>query len=119
MPKKELRTTTVTIGAGASLSGSTIDLDTLGNPVAVIVDAAWDTQAMTFQGSVDGTNFFNLYKESTEYSLTAVVASTLHSLDMQAFAGLSHLKVRSGTAAAAANQADATVVTLACWHIDD
>jgi len=41
MPKNELRTTTVTIGAGASLSGSTIDLATLGNPVAIITDAAW------------------------------------------------------------------------------
>jgi hypothetical protein len=119
MPKNELRTTTVTIGAGASLSGSTIDLATLGNPVAIITDAAWDTNAVTFQASVDGTNFFNLYKEATEYSLAGVTASTLHSLDMQAFAGLSHLKIRSGTAAAAVNQVDATVITLVCWHIDE
>jgi len=119
MPKNELRTTTVTIGAGASLSGATIDLATLGIPVAIITDAAWDTQAMTFQGSVDGTTFGNLYKESTEYSLTGVAASTFHSLDQNAFYGVSHLKIRSGTAAAAANQGDATVVKLVCWHVDD
>ncbi len=119
MPKNELRTTTVTIGAGASLSGSTIDLATLGNPVAIITDAAWDTQALGFQGSVDGTNFFPVYKEATEYSLAGVTASTYHSLDFQVFTGMSDLKVLSGTIAAAANQVDATVIKLVCWHIDE
>jgi len=119
MPKNELRTTTVTIGAGASLSGATIDLATLGNPVAIITDAAWDTQAMGFQGSVNGTNFFPVYKEATEYSMAGVTASTYHSLDFNTFLGLSHLKILSGTIAAAANQVDATVITLVCWHVDD
>ena len=118
MPKNELRTTTVTIAAGASLSGATVDLDVLGNPVAIITDAAWDTNAVTFQASVDGANFFNLYKEGTEYSLAGVVASAYNSLDIEPFTGLSHLKIRSGTAAAAVNQVDATVVTLVCWHMD-
>ena len=119
MPKNELRTTQVTIGAGASLSGATIDLDTLGTPVAVITDAAWDTNAMTFQASVDGTNFFNVYNEGTEYSLAGVVASAFNRIDQQVFFGAAKLKVRSGPAAAGVNQADATVVTLVTWHIDE
>jgi len=119
MPKNELRKTPVTIGAGASLSGASIDLDTLGIPVAVITDAAWDTQAMGFQGSVDGTTFVPIYKEGTEYSLAGVLASAYNSLEQAVFLGVSHLKILSGTIAAAANQADATVIKLVCWHVDD
>jgi len=102
---------TVTIAAGASLSGSSGD--TKGRSVAgIITDAAWDTQAVTFQVSIDGTNYFNLYNAGTEYSLAAVVASSAHAVNPDVFAPFRYVKVRSGTAGLAANQVDASTVTL-------
>lgn len=119
MPKNELRTTTVTIGAGASLSGASIDLDTLGNIVAIITDAAWDTNAMGFQGSVNGIDFFPIYKEAAEYSLAGVTASTYHSLDDSVFYGVSHIKILSGTIALPVAQIDATTIRIVTWHVDE
>jgi hypothetical protein len=83
------------------------------------MDAAWDTNAVGFQASVDGVNFFPVYKEGVEYSLAGVLASAYNWIDQAIFFGVSHLKILSGTIAAAANQADATVVTLVCWHMDE
>lgn len=112
------KTTTVTIGAGASLSGATEDMLSLGELVAVITASTWDTAAVTFQASVDGTNFFNVYNEGTEYSLTGVVASAYNRVSINVFLGARYLKVRSGTAGSATNQADATIVTLVFWQVE-
>lgn len=101
----------VTILNGASLSGASADL--AGNVlVAVITDSAWDTNAMTFQGSLDGTNWFNIFNGGTEYSLAAIVASTFFAVDRDLFVGARYVKVRSGTSGAAANQNGDAVVTL-------
>lgn len=102
---------TVTITNGASLSAASATLKGYC-VVGVITDSAWDTNAMTFQVSADGTNYFNLYKEGTEYNLAGVVASAYNAVDPAVFMGAVNLKVRSGTAAAAVNQAGAAVVTL-------
>jgi hypothetical protein len=101
---------TVTIAAGASLS----DAATFPGYrlVGFTTDAAWDTQAVTFQTTYDGTNYANHYNEATEYSQAAITASTNHSVNVESFLGVRGVKVRSGTAGAAANQVDATVVTL-------
>jgi hypothetical protein len=103
---------TVTVANGASLSGSSGLLEGAQRLLGIITDSAWDTNAVTFQGSVDGTNFFNLYKEGTEYSLAGVVASTYQALDPVVFLGVRAVKVRSGTAAAAVNQTGDAVITL-------
>jgi hypothetical protein len=101
----------VTIANGQAVSGSSGDLG--GRRVlAVITDAAWDTQGMTFQGSADGSTWFDLYDESTEYALTGVVKQTMHKVNVDVFLPCRYLKVRSGTAAVPANQNGATVVTL-------
>lgn len=112
-----VRTGTVTVGAGASLSGA-VTMDATWKLVAVITDSAWDTNAMTFQATVDGTNYFSVYNEGTEYSLAGVVASALNRVDLNVFLGARAIKVRSGTAASAVNQVDATVVTLVFFRID-
>lgn len=104
-------TKTVTIATGTSLSAASADLK--GTRVlAVIPDAAWDTQAMTFQVSNDGTNWFNLFQESVEYSLTGVVASNAYQLSLMAMLPWRYIKVRSGTSGVPANQVGDTVVTL-------
>jgi hypothetical protein len=111
----DLRYITVTIANGASLSGAGVILPDHGRLVGIITDAEWDTNAVTFQACVDGTNFFNLYDEGTEYSLAGVVASTYNRVDMNVFLGVRQVKVRSGTAAAAVNQVGATTITLVLW----
>lgn len=113
-----IRYTTVTIANNASLSDAA-DLTGVGKVCAIITDAAWDTQAVTFQVSIDGTTYFNLSQFQTiaEYALAAVTASAYVPVDMALFYGARKVKVRSGTAGAAANQTSATVVTLAILQV--
>lgn len=109
-------TVTGTITNGQSLSGA-IDLTAAGTPLAIITDAAWDTNAMTFQGSFDNVTYFNLREMGVEVSIAGVVASSMEHLDFAQFLGLRYLKVRSGTAAAAVAQVGDTVVTIVCGKI--
>ena len=114
-PTGDVWTTTVTIAAEGSLSGASAALR--GRLVAIITDSAFDTQAVTFQVSHDASTYTNLYNEGTEYSIAGVVASAYNRVDAAMFFGARTVKVRSGTAGAAANQTDATVVTLVCWSL--
>jgi hypothetical protein len=111
------RYNTAKITGGASLSAETVVPEGC-HLVGYITDAAWDTQATTFQICVDGTNYFNLYSEATEYSHAGVTASTFHRVDTQVFIGARKLKIRSGTASVPANQGDDSTVTLVYWKLD-
>jgi hypothetical protein len=104
-------TVTVTIANGTALSGSSGKLSGL-RVCGYAVDAAFDTQAVTFQVSGDGSTWYNLYQESSEYTQAAVVASSAHNVDISTFLPWAYIKVRSGTAGAVANQVGDTVVTL-------
>lgn len=104
-----VETTTVTIANGASLSGA-VDLG--GRKlVAIIMPDAWTAAGLTFQGSVDGTNFFNVYDGATERALT-VSASYYSAFNIADWVGFRWIKVRSGTAGSAVNQAAERVLTL-------
>jgi hypothetical protein len=104
-----VETTTVVIANGASLSG-TVDLG--GRKlVALIMPDAWTAASLTFQGSVDGTNFFNVYDGATERALT-VAANYYSALAIGDWVGFRWIKIRSGTAALAVNQAAARTLTL-------
>jgi hypothetical protein len=113
----DIRYTTVTIANGASLSGVAQLLPTSGRLIGVITDAAWDTNAMTFQASVDGTTYVNLYNAGTEYSMAGVVASAYNAVNPDVFSGARYARVRSGTSAAAVNQVGDTVITLVMRQI--
>lgn len=117
MPFHFIRSTTVTVANGAALSGASGDLKDLGQLVAVLTDSAWDTNAITFQGSIDGTNFFDIYEEGSEYSVTGAAASKAYTVDVQVFMPYSYIKVRSGTGASPANQSGDSVVTLVLWQV--
>jgi hypothetical protein len=110
----EVWTANARIVAGQSLSDG---FALRGRLVAIITDAAWDTNAMTFQVSVDGTNYFNLYNEGAEYSIAGVTASTYRRVDMSMFYAARFLKVRSGTSAAAVAQVDDTTFTVVGWEM--
>ena len=103
-------TRSVTVANGASLSGA-LDVGDY-TIVGVITDSAWDTNALTFQASADGVNFFNLYNEGTEVNFAGTVASTYHIIDPALMFGVRSIKVRSGTGATPVNQVGATVVTV-------
>ena len=104
-----VETTTVTIANGASLSGA-VDLG--GRKlVAIIMPGTWTAAGLTFQGSVDGTNFFNVYDGATERQLT-VAANYYSALNIADWVGFRWVKVRSGTAGSAVNQAAERVLTL-------
>lgn len=100
----------VTIANGTSLSNAQrFDGTTL---VGIVMPSSWTAANLTFQVSHDsGTTWNNLYDQSgNEVTVTAAVSRFI-TLDPASFGGLSYIKVRSGPAATAVNQAaDRTVV---------
>lgn len=103
-------TRNVTISNGTSLSGALDVADY--TVVGVITDSAWDTAAITFQASADGTNFFSLFNAGTEISFAAATASSYHIIDPALMLGVRAIKVRSGTAGTPVNQVGDAVVTV-------
>lgn len=102
---------TATIANGASLSGE-VNLEH-GDLFALIMPAAWTAAVLTFSGSYDGTTFYNLYDETgTEISFTVDASRYVLISAPAKFMGLKRLKVRSGTAGAAVNQAAERAITL-------
>ena len=100
-----------TIAASGSLSGA-VHLPNGHALVGILMPAAWDTAALTFQVSLDGTTFQNAYVAAgTEVSVTAAAATTI-ALDPATWLHARYLKVRSGTAASAVNQTAARTVGL-------
>jgi hypothetical protein len=98
------------IANGASLSGA-VALGA-GAPVAIATPAAWTAANLTFQGSVDGTTFLNLYDDAgTEVTVTAAVDRYI-ALSASLFAGCRFLKIRSGTAGTPVNQGAARTLTV-------
>ena len=104
-------TQTVTIGAGASLSGASTKISGF-RLVGIILPAGWDAASLTFQVSKDGTTFVNLYDQFGEYAVASITAGAGIALDVATFFPWDYVKVRSGTAASAVNQVDAVVLTL-------
>lgn len=106
----------VTIASGASLSAS-IYIGA-GEPEAVEMPGAWDAAVLTFQASIDGTTFLDLYDDAGNEVALAVqpnqhvaigeggAAKTEH------FRGVTYMKIRSGTAGAPVNQGAARTLTL-------
>ncbi|HET8669772.1 MAG TPA: hypothetical protein VFM05_03830 [Candidatus Saccharimonadales bacterium] len=104
-------TQTVTIGAGASLSGASTKYAGY-RLVGIITASTWDAAKVSFSVSVDGTNYFTLHSGSAEYEIASVTGAFAIPVEKKYFMPWNYVKVRSGTSGAATNQADATVVTL-------
>lgn len=109
-PGMNFSTVTATIANNESLSGAVNLGDTKG--ATIFMPAAWTAASLTFQVSHDGTNWFNLYdKDGTEYTVQAD-ASRAIVLPLADWFGVEHLKIRSGTAAAAVNQGAERILTI-------
>lgn len=105
----------VTIANGASLS----DIGVLNgvNLAAILMPAAWTAAGLSFQGSLDGTTFGNVFDSiGAEVTIpsAAATASQMILIPAGAFDGLQAIKIRSGTSGAAVNQGQASILTLQC-----
>lgn len=105
-----ITTNEVTIANNASLSGATYI--GYGRLVGIIIGSDWDAADITLQGSIDGTNFTNLYEPSsdTEYTIQAG-ASRFIALPVP-IQSVPWVKLRSGTSGSPVNQSPATTLTL-------
>lgn len=104
-------TQTVTVGAGASLSGASTKYPGY-RLVGIVTASTWDAAKISFAVSNDGTNFFALHSGTAEYELASVTGAWAIPVEPKYFLPWDYIKVRSGISTAATNQADATVVTL-------
>lgn len=104
----------VSLPAGAGGLTSGIDLKTR-RLSRIAIPSGWITAtSITFQTSVDGVTFYNLYDSiGTEYAVT-VAASRSVLVPLIDFIGIRYIKIRSGTAAAAVNQTGSPVLQLVC-----
>lgn len=94
---------TVTIASGASLSGA-LNIASR-NFFGIIMPSSWTSASLTFQGSFDGTTYYNLYDEGGNEVTFTVAASRYVIISTPAkFLGLKKLKIRSGTSGSAVNQ---------------
>jgi len=113
--------TTATIANGASLSGA-IDMNRIRSSAegvgghgihlaAIQMPSAWTAANITFQGSVDGSTYYDLYDMYGTEILVTAAASRMIALDLTMFAGINFVKIRSGTTATPVNQgADRAIV---------
>jgi hypothetical protein len=104
-----------TIPNGTALSGAV----KLGGATLLGIEmpAAWTAADLTFQHSVDGTNFFDMYDAAgVEIKITAIV-SHYAILSVLAWQGVIYLKVRSGVGATPVNQGADRILKLVCKEL--
>lgn len=106
-----LTSKTATIANGASLS-DTVDCGEGLFPVALIIPGAWTPADITFQASIDGTNFSNLYDEDANEITVTANTSRFIVLTPSEWVGVRYLKIRSGSAAAPINQTAERTITV-------
>lgn len=99
-----------TISSGQSLSAAVAV--GAGVVTALIMPSAWTAADISFQGSIDGVSFYDLY-DAYDGEVTAKVAANRYvSIEGINFAGLTFLKMRSGPGAAAVNQGADRAITV-------
>ena len=102
-----------TIANGASLSAS---VQVNGERIQVVeMPSAWTAAGLSFQGSPDNSNFFDLWDETGEFTL-AVDASRRIQINSDTLSQQAYLKVRSGTSAAPVNQGAERKLYLEIWE---
>lgn len=103
-------TKSAVIASGASLSDA-VNLG-LKRIIGIVMPSAWTAAAITLQGSVDGTNYFDLHNDSgTEISIT-VAASRFVLITTRGWPAVPYVKIRSGTTSVPVVQAAERTVTL-------
>ena len=105
---------TATIANGASLSDA---LTLNGSKVAVIeMPAAWTAAPLTFQASMDGSNYFNVYDDSGDEVYVIVDINRRVYITIDALSQQKYIKLRSGTAVTAVNQGAQRLIYVEVWN---
>jgi len=77
--------------------------------------AAWTAAVITFQSSVDGTNYFNLFgDDGNEIYVEADASRRIH-VNLDALSQHKYIKLRSGTATTAIAQGAARTIYVEVW----
>lgn len=101
---------TATIAINTALAAA-VDLG-MNRLVGIVMPSGWDAAAITFQASVDGTTYYDVYSSGgTELNFT-VAASRFVNVDPTTLRGWRYVKVRSGTTGVPVNQTAARAVQL-------
>ena len=101
---------TATIANTASLSDA---MDLSGTTLAgYIMPASWTSANMTFQVSVDGTNFHNFYDQFGNEVSHTVSTSRFVALNPSDMASVRYIKFRSGTNGTPVAQGADRLITL-------
>lgn len=108
----QVKTFTVTIAT----SGLSAAVATEGmTPFAIVTSTALTGTSMTFQASVNDSDFNNVYTDDgTEYTFTVGASRHVFFRNPEYFLGSNGLKFRMGTSTAASTQAGARTMTLLC-----
>ena len=70
----------------------------------IVIPAGWVAADLTFQGSADGTDFYDVYDEFDAEVVVQAAASRYIILDPAKFMNFGWIKVRSGTTATPVTQ---------------
>lgn len=100
------KTVTVTIANGTSISSG---VNIQGYRIAAfITPASWTTASLTMQVSLDGTNYYDLFINGTEWSITSPLLTRWYEYHPAATAVNTttalYFKLRSGSSASPVNQ---------------
>ena len=106
------------IASGQSLS-ATVELKPQGRSGActlatIVMPSAWTAANITFQGSVDGQTFGNIYDDSGAEVVVTAAASRVIVVTASYFWGIRWIRLRSGTSSAPVNQAAQRTISLYC-----
>lgn len=106
-----LERTNAVISSGQSLSTG-VSLDGL-RLFALIMPSEWTSAGLTFQASYDnGVTWSNMYDANGSELIAVADVSRAIILDPVNFSSVPMIKIRSGTAASAVNQASGRTITL-------
>ena len=110
---QQIRYSYVTILNGAALSTASPDMRN-EQLVGVVMPAGWDTASLTFQASIDGTTWGNVFTASGELTFPSadVIAGNVLAFDIHLTPAIRFVKVRSGVAATPVNQTADRIITL-------
>lgn len=100
-----------TIANGESLSGPIYTGNAV--PVGLVMPAGWTAAVITFQASADGGETWLDLFDTNDNEVSITVGASRHiALEGLPFASTQYLKLRSGTSAAAVNQAAERNITV-------
>lgn len=107
-----------TINSGQSLS-SPVEVRPQGRSgfctaTVLVMPSAWTTADLTFQASIDGQTFGDLYDDTGVEVVVKAAAGRVIVLPAAYFWGLRWLRVRSGTAVSPVAQAASRQLTILC-----